>query len=373
MVPTYQMSHMATNQHNSFDTAQNLGILSKTKTISGSIDRTTKADYVRFRVTKRSSFQGVLDRLKSNANLTLFNSARQQISFSGKSGQKSESIASPLKKGSYFLKVDRRSGETQYRLKLSGSLLKAPDPTTAKFTGLSDNNTLVFFNSDNFSNVTRIGVKGLQSGENLLGIDYRPNTGQLFGVGSSSRLYSINAVTGAATQVGTGQFAVPLSGTSFGVDFNPVADRLRVVSDAGQNLRLNPDTGAIVDGDAVTAGIQADGNLNGATTSLVATAYTNSFKGTTATAEFGINAATDQLFSQNPFNAGTQTLVGALGVDFGSNTGLDITFSNGVNQAFAASNTSLYSINLTTGAATLVGSVKDIATPIALTGLAARA
>ena len=364
---------MATDKNNSFDTAQNLGVLGKTKTLSGSLDRTNKADFLRFRVTKRSSFQGVLNQLKSNANLTLFNGARQQIAFSNKTGQKSESIASPLKKGAYFLKVDRRSGQTQYKLKLAGSLLKAPDPTTAKFTGLSDGNSLVFFNSDSFSNVTRIGVTGLQSGENLLGIDYRPNTGQLFGLGSTSRLYTINPATGAATQVGTGQFAVPLSGTSFGVDFNPVADRLRVVSDAGQNLRLNPDTGALVDSDTVTPGVQIDGNLNGATTSLVATAYTNSFKGTTATAEFGINAATDQLFSQNPFNAGTQTLVGALGTDFGSNTGLDITFINGANQAFAASNTSLYSISLTTGAATLVGSVKDITTPITLTGLAARA
>jgi Domain of unknown function (DUF4394) len=364
---------MATDKNNSFDTAQNLGVLSKTKTISGSLDRTNKADFLRFKVTNRSSFQGALDRLKSNANLTLFNSARQQISFSGNSGQKSESIVSPLKKGSYFLKIDRRSGETQYRLKLAGSQLKAPDPTTAKFTGLSDGNTLVFFNSDSLSNVTRIGVKGLQSGENLLGIDYRPNTGQLFGVGSTSRLYTIDPKTGAATQVGTGQFAVPLNGTSFGVDFNPTVDRLRVVSNAAQNLRLIPDTGVLVDGDMVTAGVQTDKNLNGATTSIVATAYTNSFKGATTTTEFGIDATTDRLFIQNPPNDGTQTLVGSLGVDFSPNAGLDITSSNGVNLAFATSDSSLYSINLTTGAATLVGAVKDIATPIALTGLAARA
>jgi Domain of unknown function (DUF4394) len=363
---------MALDKSNSFKTAQNLGVLSKTKTISGSLDRTDKVDFFKFRVTSRSSFQGALDRLKSNANFTLFNSARQQVFASSKPGKQAESIATPLTKGSYFLKIDRRSGQTQYRLKLSGSLLQAPDPTTAKFTGLSDGNTLVFFNSDNLANVTRVGVKGLQTGENLLGIDYRPNTGQLYGLGSSNRLYTIDAATGAATQVGTGQFAAPLSGTSFGADFNPTVDRLRIVSNAAQNLRLNPDTGAVVDGDAVTTGVQTDGNLNGATSSIVATAYTNSFKGATTTTEFGIDATTDQLFIQNPPNAGTQTLVGALGVDFSPNSGLDIAFSNGVNLAFAASNSSLYSINLTSGAATLVGAVKDIATPIALTGLAVR-
>src|SRR5262245_31683828 len=65
-----------------------------------------------------------------------------------------------------------------------------------------------------------VSFTGLQSGETLLGIDYRPLTGVLYGLGSTSRLYTINPTTGAATQVGSGTFAVPLSGTNFGFDFN---------------------------------------------------------------------------------------------------------------------------------------------------------
>ncbi|MBW4422783.1 MAG: DUF4394 domain-containing protein [Myxacorys californica WJT36-NPBG1] len=246
-----------------------------------------------------------------------------------------------------------------------------PDPTKAEFVGLTDSSDLVFFNSNALNNVTKVDVKGLQYDETLVGIDFRPNTGQLFGVGSSDRLYTIDVATGMATQVGTGTFAVGLDGKALGVDFNPVVDRIRVVSDAGQNLRLNPDTGAIVDGNPMMDGIQPDGNLNGATDSIVAAAYTNSFKGTTSTTLYGIDPETDQLFTQDPPNNGTQNLVGSLGVDFAAGAGFDIAFKNDTNSAFATSNSSLYSVNLQSGAATLLGSVKDGVTPVKLTGFAA--
>src|SRR4029079_18534350 len=87
---------------------------------------------------------------------------------------------------------------------------------------------------------TPVAITGLQTSETLVGIDVRPSDGLLYGVGSTSRLYTIHTVSGVATQVGTGTFAPALSGTNFGVDFNPVTDRLRVVSDADQNFRLNP-------------------------------------------------------------------------------------------------------------------------------------
>jgi hypothetical protein len=247
-----------------------------------------------------------------------------------------------------------------------------PDPTTADFVGLTAKNDLAFFNADDLSNVNTVKVKGLQRGESLVGIDFRPNTGQLFGVGSSNRLYTIDVTSGKATQVGTDPFALSLNGKAFGVDFNPVVDRVRVVSDAGQNFRLNPDTGAAVDANLTLDGIQADGMLNGATNSIVATAYTNSFAGTTSTTQYGIDAATDRLFIQNPPNNGTQTLVGDLGVDFASSAGFDIVSKNGSNNAFAISGSKFYSVDLQSGRATLVGNVKDGKKSIDLTGLAAR-
>ncbi|WP_416666621.1 DUF4394 domain-containing protein [Egbenema bharatensis] len=249
---------------------------------------------------------------------------------------------------------------------------KAPDPTTAKFVGLTADNRLAFFNPDDLSNTTTVCIMGLQPGETLLGVDFRPNTGELFALGSSNRLYTIDPETGTATSVGTEPFAIALEGTNFGFDFNPTVDRIRVVSDAGQNLRLNPDTGAVVDADPTMEGIQPDGALNGDTDSIIATAYTNSFTGTTATTQYGIDAVTNQLFIQAPPNDGTQTIVGDLGVDFDAGAGFDILFLEDQNLGFATSGSSLFSIDLETGAATLVGEVKAGGQSLELVGFAGR-
>ena len=128
---------------------------------------------------------------------------------------------------------------------------------------------------------TAVAITGLQSGEQLLGIDIRPGgmpAGELYALGSTGRVYTINITSGAATQKSqlaadsadaTNPFTA-LDGTDFGVDFNPVVDRLRVVSNTGQNLRINVDTGATITDDAL--------NSAGATrTGISATAYTNSF------------------------------------------------------------------------------------------------
>lgn len=365
---------MASN--NNFARAQNLRALQQNRVIRETTAANDKVDFFSFRVTRRSSFQGLLKGLRSNVDLALFNSDRQRIAISNNPGRRDEAINTTLERGRYFIKTTRQNGQTSYRLRLSARPIDAPTATTAKFVGLTTDNSLALFNSDNLTNVTRVAITGLQAGESLRGIDFRPNNGQLFGLGSTNRLYSIDLSSGAATQVGQ-PFGVQLNGTSFGVDFNPSVDRIRVVSDAGQNLRLNPDTGAVVDADIATPGIQTDGNLNGATNSITATAYTESFGGATTTRptrQFGINTTTDQLFEQNPPNAGTQTLIGSLNVDFSPSNGFDIvTPQSGVNNAFALSNSSLYSINLTTGAATLVGEVRDLTTPLSFVGLAARA
>ncbi len=193
-------------------------------------------------------------------------------------------------------------------------------------------------------------VTGLQQGETLQGIDYRPATGQLYGLGSTSRLYTINPTTGVATAVGAAG-AFTLSGSSFGFDFNPVPDRIRVVSDTGQNLRLNPNDGTLA---------ATDVGLNGASSSATGAGYTNSFPGTASTSLYIIDPNTDMLYLQNPPNNGTLTVVGALGFNVNSNVGFDIAYPG--NFAFAAlqvagGGSSLYSINLATGAATLVGAI----------------
>src|SRR6187402_977548 len=113
------------------------------------------------------------------------------------------------------------------------------------------------FDSASLGTVTTVAILGLQVGETLVGIDLRPATGTLYGVGSSSRLYTINPLTGTANQVGTaGAFA--LNGTSFGTDFNPQVDRIRQVSNTEQNIRLNPNDGTLT---ATDTGLNPAGNL----------------------------------------------------------------------------------------------------------------
>ncbi len=223
--------------------------------------------------------------------------------------------------------------------------------------GVTTTNGLVRFDSSMPSVVINVAaITGLQAGENILGIDFRPANGQLFALGSSSRIYIINPRTGVATAVGAAG-AFTLSGTDFGFDFNPVVDLIRIVSNTGQNLRVNPNNGTLTG---------TDTNLNPGTPSVTATAYTNDFAGTTTTTQYDIDTGTDQLFIQNPPNAGTLTLVGPLGVDASGVNGFDISsrgIGSGVNTntAFAALTVAgasgLYSINLQTGAATLVGNL----------------
>jgi len=190
---------------------------------------------------------------------------------------------------------------------------------------LTASNKLISFNRDTPSTVrTNVAITGLQGGENLVGIDVRPLDGMLYGVGSSGRLYTIDSGTGAATlkstlsadATDTSAPYVALAGTDFGVDFNPVADRLRIVSNTGQSLRINVDTGATT----------TDGNINGgaATTAITASAYTNSFAGTGATTLYAIDSVNSTLYVQNPPNNGTLATPVALGVAPGSANGFDI-------------------------------------------------
>jgi hypothetical protein len=227
---------------------------------------------------------------------------------------------------------------------------------------------LVRFQSAAPGTVTGVGtITGLQGGETILGIDFRPATGQLYGLGSTSRLYVINTTTATATQVGSGTFTPALSGTSFGFDFNPVVDRIRVVSDADQNVRLNPDTGAAVATDTNLAYAVGDPNA-GANPNVVGSAYSNNLFSATSTTLFGIDSNLDVLVRQGSVdgtpvspNTGQLFTVGALGVNANDVVGFDVSGATGVAYAslcaIGGPTCGLYTISLVTGAATLVGGI----------------
>ncbi len=202
-------------------------------------------------------------------------------------------------------------------------------------------------------------VSGLQVNETLVGIDYRPATGQLYALGTSSRLYTVNPANGAATEVPPpGAFTPALNGFSFGFDFNPVIDRIRTVAETNSNMVLNPNDGSATAFTNLFYG-PADPNF-GVDPNVVHSAYTNNFAGAQATQLYGVDTFLNILVTQAN-NAGTLGTVGPLGIDVGALGGFDISGTTGT--AYAAmlpagtSVSEFYSINLATGLATPLGVV----------------
>lgn len=227
---------------------------------------------------------------------------------------------------------------------------------------LTTQNTLFSFDNTSVGTTTTpVAISGLQLGEVIVGIDRRPANGLLYGLSSQNRVYTINQATGAATFVST--LSIGLNGSAFGVDFNPVPDRLRATSNANQNLRINVDTGVVAtdvtpNGDGPLAYAAGDPNF-GQNPTIGGSAYTNSFAGATTTTLYNIDTNLGVLVIQNPPNSGALNTVGSLG--FTSElSGFDISGLTGT--AFAALNpaggfSNLYTINLGTGAASLVGQI----------------
>lgn len=272
-------------------------------------------------------------------------------------------LTSPNDLSSGLYRINLATGRASFLGSVGGTEL-IRDMTIAPHAniyGLTNSNNLVTFDSNNPGVIiSQVPITGLQSGENLLGIDFRPATGGLYGLSSASRVYLINKTTGEARQVGSTAFTPALSGTAFGFDFNPVPDRIRVTSNTTQNLRLNPNNGAVAATDGTLAFTAGDKNA-GVTPNIVGSAYTNNFNGATATTLYDIDSNLDALVIQNPPNDGKLNTVGPLGVDTSDSVGFDISTVDG--SAFAAMTptgstvSNLYRINLVTGAATLIGPI----------------
>ena len=250
--------------------------------------------------------------------------------------------------------LDTATGKARNLGALATPIIGIAIPTNPVGYSTDVANNLLIFNLTTSAMPVSKPITGLQAGENILGIDMRPATGQLYALGSTSRLYTINMSSGAATAVGTAPFTTLLMGTSFGFDFNPVVDRVRVVSNTGQNLRLDPNTGLIA---------AVDAPLNPGTPAVSAAAYTNNFAGTTTTALMVIDAATDKLYTQTPPNNGTLVEVGSLGVNVETDNGFDIGGSSNLAYALLTTGTTtkLYAVNLTTGAVAVINNFPGLA------------
>jgi len=237
--------------------------------------------------------------------------------------------------------VDLNTGKASSIGTLSQKVIDLAIPTNPVAYAIDNANALQIFDLNNPVPVTK-AITGLQASENILGIDFRPLNGQLYALGSSSRIYTINLGTGAATQVGTGTLPTPLAGTEFGFDFNPTVDKIRVVSNTGQNLRLDPVTGGVT---------MVDMPLNPTPVSVGAAAYSDNFAGTTTTSLFVIDTNTDKLYLQNPPNNGTLVERGSLGINIDGANGFDIgsTSQKAYLVASVGGTTRIYTVNTTNG------------------------
>jgi hypothetical protein len=255
--------------------------------------------------------------------------------------------------------------------------------------GLTVQNALISFDTATPGTINFIGaITGVTAGDSLIGIDRRPslgpNNGRLYAVGvnqtnGSARTYTINETNAAATLVATlaadpADTVTPfpfttVQGTDFGIDFNPVPDRLRVTSNTGQNLRLNVENG-LVQLDVPLAYQSGDANFGDAPVDL-AVAYSNNFGGATSTTLRGVDVGQDPdvlMVHTNP-NGGTLQTALNLGFNSLSNIAYDVSGVSGA-PFFAVNPAGSGSSSLYTGGAegaTLIGTIGG---GVALRGLA---
>jgi hypothetical protein len=261
--------------------------------------------------------------------------------------------------------------------------LPVPFPPTLIYA-ITATNTLVSFSTDstNVSPAISLVFSGGFGGERVLAIDFRPSDGALYAlaldIDNRAELFKVNPHTGAATSVPVSPTTVLGFSSFVGMDFNPIADALRVVTDREENYRITFSGGS---GTVIT---DSELNATGAvSTNVVAAAYSNNRAGLPdgggagGTTLYVLDSNLDVLYVQNPPNSGTLTSPKLLGIDIGPASGLDIV--TGSDRALAlldvAGDKGLYEINLNTGLANLIRDVPDtlldlaVPVPAALTSV----
>lgn len=252
--------------------------------------------------------------------------------------------------------------------------LLEPRIAPSTLIGLTSKDALITFDSAAPEKIlTSAKVTGLATGENLVSLDSRPANGLVYGLTNKGSLYTVNPYSGAATLVANAPADYPFTGKVYAIDFNPTVDRIRVVTEAELNYRINPTTGAYVDGDGGTPGLQPDtalayntGDPNvGKNPAITAVAYDRNFQGATQTTLYAIDTTRNTLvmigaLNGTPLspNGGILSTVGSLGINPTARAGFDISADGTAYGAFkVGSATKLYTINLALGAATAIGKI----------------
>jgi hypothetical protein len=225
----------------------------------------------------------------------------------------------------------------------------------ATLAALQDGKSIVWIDTDQKK---VIGMVGLDGGASLVGFDVRPADGKLYGVTPQGAVVTVDVKTGKWEKKSQLSEKLP-EGATFSVDFNPVADRLRVLSSTGMSYRINVEDGkTTVDGQLK----YADGDANkGMQPKVTAAAYSNSYAGTKETALYDIDAANGTLVKQAPPNDGTLNTIGKLGVKVDGPVAFDVwSDGKGGNTGWLLAGGTLYTVDMATGAAKAFGQVAGL-------------
>lgn len=225
----------------------------------------------------------------------------------------------------------------------------------ATLVGLTADNKLVKIDTATMAASTPMAISGA---DKVVGIDVRPADGKLYGLTAGGQLVVIDHMSGKATPGSMLSEKVALGPRPI-VDFNPVADRLRVIGADGASLRINVDTGATV--------IDKPLNYDAADASaakkpaVAAGAYTNSAKGAKGTELFHVDGGNGALVLQNPPNDGVLKTRGMVGIPAAADVVMDIdNEAEGKNTAWVVAGNAIYTVDLASGKATQVGMIKGL-------------
>src|SRR5215475_8374368 len=238
---------------------------------------------------------------------------------------------------------------------LASSLVGSSAQAAGWIVGLVDGKSVVTIDPASRKVASKVDIKGAAT---ILGIDVRPADGMVYGVTSDGNVVTIDVKSGQATMKSKLTETLK-SGVTPTVDFNPAADRLRVMGSDGTSHRINVDDGKVtVDGSHK----YKDGDANaGKTPKVVAGAYTNSWKGTQATTLFNIDATTGALVTQAPPNDGVLNTVGSLGMAVSGPVAFNIVSTGeDKNDGWLVAGGALYSVDLKTGKAAMIGKIEGL-------------
>jgi hypothetical protein len=246
---------------------------------------------------------------------------------------------------------------TTLALLAGGFLAAAAVPAdAATIWALDAGGALARIDPDSRKAMPAMAVKGADGA--LLAVALRPADGKLYGLTGKGQVVTIDPATGMATQVAKLDKMLDL-GPRTTINFNPVVDRLRVVSSNGGNWRIHPDTGAVT----------VDGGLKYAPDSAYATAmpmvtsgaYSNHMAGAKETALYTLDTKLGLMNVQMPPNDGIQQPKGRMNVAVPAHAGFDIlSDGQGGNTGWVVAGGALHSIDIKTGQLTTAGRITGL-------------